>query len=104
MEIDVQELRRFADILLQTVEENEGRTFMLEEDDFWSVPPDALFDIEHGPGKLTIGSLAWSHEFLSKMLDDPDDVLPYGLVWLAEIFHAIGLLASPVRADDPDGE
>jgi len=100
MEIDLEELRRFADILLRTVEENEGRKYILDEDDFWSVPPDALFDIAHEPNELDIGSLAWSHEFLSSMMQDIDDVLPYGLVWLAQILTALGLGASPVRPDD----
>lgn len=80
-----------SELLLQHVEEADGPEIELHEDYFWSVPMVELYNVYQKPSELTIGQLSECLDHLVKMNEDPERVLYYGLIWLAEVLRAVGL-------------
>ncbi|MEV0298358.1 hypothetical protein [Nocardia sp. NPDC050710] len=91
LHVSLTELRRSVDLLLDHLEAaTDGDTVRLDQDYFWSIPQDALYDIYRTPANLTIGQLSWSWEHLTDLLADPDQAVGHHLVWLADLLRAIG--------------
>ncbi|MFE7530903.1 hypothetical protein ACFU7Y_35095 [Kitasatospora sp. NPDC057542] len=90
LSVPLAELRRSFDVLLCHVEAAAaGDTVALDEDYFWSIPPDKLYDVTREPDDLTIGQLSESWQHLRDLLADPDRALSYHLTWLADVLRAI---------------
>jgi hypothetical protein len=88
--IPVEDLRRVAERLLDHVRSAEGDVVELHEDMFWSIPPDALYDVYQQPPELTIGQLTESWDNLGKLMHDGEQPAGLDLVWLSDVLRAIG--------------
>ncbi|MEV6830100.1 hypothetical protein [Amycolatopsis sp. NPDC051102] len=88
-EVPLARLREVTELLLAHAE-RAGASVTLEHDLFWEVPPEQRHDPGHEPTGLTLGALSESWAQLSAMADDPDRVVGYGLVWLADVLRALG--------------
>lgn len=83
-------LREAFDVLLQHIEEVEGREIQVEHDYFWSIPAENIYDIYHEPRNFTIGQLSESVGHLQEFVANSEGVIPYGLVWLSDVLRAVG--------------
>ncbi|MEU4316477.1 hypothetical protein [Nocardia sp. NPDC024068] len=91
LRVSLVELRRVFDVILEHLEAvTERDSVVVDEDYFWWVPSDAVYDVDNTPAELTIGSLADAGQQLRSLLADPGRVLAYDLVWFAQILRAIG--------------
>lgn len=89
--ISVHELRLMFDLLMQHLEGVVGGEIVLDKDFFWSISPDQLYDVYERPSEFSIGQLTECWSFLRGIVDEPESVTSYGLVWLAELLRAIGV-------------
>jgi hypothetical protein len=55
LRIDVPDLKRAAQLLLDHASTVEGDVLELDQDMFWSIPAPALYDVHERPSELTIG-------------------------------------------------
>jgi hypothetical protein len=94
--VPVSELRKVFELLMQHVEETDGPVIELGKDYFWSIPMDELYNVYEKPSDLTIGQLSECLQHLEKMNEDPEWVISYGLVWLAEVLRAVSLSTGAV--------
>ncbi|MFK0007726.1 hypothetical protein ACIQTZ_11790 [Paenarthrobacter sp. NPDC090520] len=85
-----QELRDVFDVLMRHVEERHGSTIEMDADYFWSIPPDAIYDVYEQPSELTIGQLTESLDNIRSVTADPEHAISYALVWLGDILRATG--------------
>jgi hypothetical protein len=88
--VPVATLRRAADVLLEHLEELEGPVVSLDNDYFWAIPPEQLYDVMHQPSELTIGQLTECLEHLDALITDPTQATSYALVWFADLARAVG--------------
>jgi len=88
-EIPLARLREVAELLLAHAE-RAGSSVSLDRELFWDLRPDQRYDLDHEPAEHTVGGLSESWAHLSAMADDPDRVVGYGLVWLADVLRALG--------------
>jgi hypothetical protein len=88
-EIPLARLREVTELLLAHLE-RAGASVALEHDLFWELPPEQRHDLGHEPAEHTLGALRESWAQLTAMADDPDRVVGYGLVWLADVLRALG--------------
>ena len=88
-EIPLARLREVTGLLLAHAE-RAGSSVTLEHDLFWELLPEQRHDLGHEPAEHTVGRLdeSWAH--LTAMADDPDRMVGYGLVWLADVLRALG--------------
>lgn len=88
VEVLRQVLNRALDNLLAQV----GERVELDNDFFWSLPPELTYDvyIQPEPDQLTVGQLseAWSN--LARLNEAGGEVPPYAFVWLADVLKALG--------------
>ncbi len=85
------ELRKSFDVALTHIEAITGtNSIAVERDYFWSIPPDELYDAYNLPSDPTIGQVSESWQHLRDVVAEPDRVLGYHLVWLADVLRAIG--------------
>jgi hypothetical protein len=88
-EIPLDRLREVAELLLAHVA-REGGSVTLDRELFWELTPEQRYDLDHVPTEHTVGQLSESWAQLAAMADDPDRVVGYGLVWLADVLRALG--------------
>ncbi|MEV3961586.1 hypothetical protein AB0M34_11905 [Nocardia sp. NPDC050193] len=91
LHVSLTELRRSIDLLMNHVAAGtDGDTLHLDQDYFWSIGEDELYEVYNTPSDLTLGQLSWSWEHLTDLLSDPGRAIGYHLVWLSEVLRAIG--------------
>ncbi|MEX2985597.1 hypothetical protein [Streptomyces sp. C36] len=90
LQIPLDQLRHAFDVVLRQVEASAGLTVTLNEEYFWSIPGDELYDVLNEPKTLTIGQLSESWQRIEDLLAHQDRALGYHLVWLADVIRAIG--------------
>ncbi|WP_405492215.1 hypothetical protein [Nocardia sp. NBC_00511] len=91
LHVSLAELRRSFNLLLDHLEAaTDGGIIHLDQDYFWSIPQDELYDVTTVPSNLTVGQLSWSWEHLTDLLAEPDRAIGHHLVWLAEVLRAVG--------------
>ncbi|MGY1649843.1 hypothetical protein [Geodermatophilus sp. SYSU D01119] len=87
-------LRNSFDVLLRHVREVAGDEVRLPVDSFWSLFPQQLYDVERPATSQSLGSLDdCLHQLERIAADHPDDLVPYGMVWLADVLRAVGHFA-----------
>lgn len=90
MEVKFDDLRILLDKILKHLEENGIRSIELEEDYYWDMPKEQLYNMKKDPKKLFVGQLYDDMESLSDILNGKDEPLGYALVWLSSILRYIG--------------
>jgi hypothetical protein len=93
--VDLDLLEEAFTVLLARLRAENGTTFSLDRDYFWSIAPDEVFDVEARPGDLGIGQVTDCLDWLAGLRIDQESALAYHLVWLAEILRAVGTRAGP---------
>ncbi|KDN20474.1 hypothetical protein [Amycolatopsis rifamycinica] len=88
-EIPLARLREVTELLLAHAE-RDGGSVTLDHDLFWELLPEQRHELGHAPTEHTVGRLSESWAHLTEMADDPDRVVGYGLVWLADVLRALG--------------
>ena len=90
MEIDLAELRKLTDLLLHDLQQQGYQTIQIEDDYYWEIPKEGLYDPYTNPKDLTMGQLTHDWERLRRILQGSSEPLAYGLVWLSSLLRAIG--------------
>jgi hypothetical protein len=93
--VDLDLLEEAFSLLIARLRASGGSTFMLDRDYYWSIPHDVVFDVDSAPENLTIGQIAECLDWLKALQADRERALPYHLVWLGDVLHAIGFRAKP---------
>ena len=83
-------LRSAVDALLEHVEQTVGPAIEFDRDMFWSLHAPDKYDLSHAPTVETVGSVTQSVAALESVLENRDETISYGLVWLADILDALG--------------
>ncbi len=90
LQIEIAELRRAIESVMDHLEETSGATTEVPQDFFWSVPGDAIFEVAERP-ELTIGQLAeWWHNLKRVRDGDSHSTVDYAAVWVGDILTGVG--------------
>jgi hypothetical protein len=91
LQVDLGQLRKVFTALIDSLEETRGNVVSINQDDFWSVSPEDLYNVYKTPESLGIGKLSESWEKLRELVEEDEYPIPYHLVWLADVLRALGL-------------
>jgi hypothetical protein len=107
-EIDLRELRRAVDMILDHVIEDLNISKVViknTEDFFWDCPPKAMYDMSKKPAEWWTGRLSDDLEFIQKMLVREDGGVAFMLIHAAPLLRYIGQnvreCAAPEEARSP---
>lgn len=92
MKIRIEQLRAAADFLLNRLGEHEVEEFELDQDFYWEIDPQGLYDPLHPPTELTLGQLSHDWERLEEIMAKRQPPVGLALVWLAAILKRTGEL------------
>lgn len=90
LRVDLAQVHRAVEALLQHVEQTTGGVVELDKDFFWSISPDDLYNVYQEPGPLSVGQLSESLGHLEAIAEGRSSVIGYGMVWLADVLRAVG--------------
>ncbi|MET7995441.1 hypothetical protein ABZU76_31575 [Amycolatopsis sp. NPDC005232] len=88
--IRLDQLAAAAERLFEHVREVHGDLVAVDADYFWSIPPEALYNVTEEPQALTIGQLTECEEHVRQLVESERPPLAYHLVWLSELLRAVG--------------
>lgn len=91
--INIPELRKITNILLDHIQEMGGDSVDLPVDYYWHIPDEQIYNPNEDtdPSSFTIGQLTDDWQKLRKFLDREEyGPIGYGLVWLSAVLRAIG--------------
>jgi hypothetical protein len=89
--VSLTELRQAFELVVAHVVETVGDEANLTEDYFWSIPVDQIYNVEEEPTELTVGQLSESWGNVQALLENPENVTSYTLVWIADLIRSMGL-------------
>lgn len=90
MKIEISELRKAADLLLNYLESNGIDAVDIEVDYYWHIDKRLKYDAYQEPEEFTIGQISEDIIKLRRMLEIEDNMLPHGFVWLSSLLRAVG--------------
>ncbi|TWG07641.1 hypothetical protein [Saccharopolyspora dendranthemae] len=90
--VSVEDLRQVMNRALDNLQAQVGERVELDNDFFWSVPPELAYDVytQPQPEQLTVGQLSESWSNLARLNEAAGEVPAYALVWLADVLKALG--------------
>lgn len=83
------QLRQVFELLIVHVARDNDDRLLISHDYFWSIPTRADTTFTTSRMHLRSGRFPSLGGNLQEMVGDPEKTLGYGLVWLADILHAI---------------
>jgi hypothetical protein len=90
MEIKLKELRLVTEKLYQHLDDLGVESVVINDDYYWSIPREDLYQPYQEPGELTIGQLSDDWRDLEKVLRGELDPIASNLVDLAAILKVVG--------------
>lgn len=102
--VDIDTLKDLIVRALDDVKRQNGSNIELANDYFWSISPDALYQIYTEPvgRSITVGQVSESLDFVENISAD-DDVMPYSLVKIADVLRALGYELSGIVPEADNG-
>jgi hypothetical protein len=88
--VSLDDVRLVLSRVLDQLVDTEGGEIQLENDYFWAIPSEQLYNVYASPKDLTIGQLSESWRNLQGILDEGAPPNAYALVWLGDVLRAIG--------------
>ncbi len=79
-----------TEVICRYLEEAGHGTIQVDKGYYWAIPPDEKYDPSVEPPGHTLGDLDVDIENLRSILLDGKDPIAYHLVWLGEVFAAVG--------------
>lgn len=92
MKIKTSELLEVIDLLKEQIQTHFKESVQVNDEDFyWQIPLDELFDPTENPSGMTLGQLSDDWEELSRLLKPSEIPISYDLQRLSVIFDLIKL-------------
>jgi hypothetical protein len=88
--VSAESIRIAVGVILGDLVNSYGDEILIAKDYFWSIPPDALYDVYERPAELTVGQLSESVEHVLEIAEGALPPVPYSLVWVSDVLRAVG--------------
>lgn len=89
MKVNIEEIEKIALYLLLKLRESKGESIELNNDFYWDISADELYNPYEEPKNITLGQLSDDLEEIQR-LNKSDDAIPHDLKRLASIIKALG--------------
>ncbi len=90
MKIEIEELRKITNWIFDHIRDDVNiKEINLDEDFYWDIDDDKLYDMQSKPIEIDVGQLYDDWEFLSK-IDNKEEAVSLMLIHLAPLLRYIG--------------
>lgn len=90
MKVDIEEIRKAIDLLLDHVQADVATKVDLSNDYYWSIPRAARIDAYKEPSEFTLGQLSDDLVEIRRIANNETEPHAYALVWLASVLREVG--------------
>jgi len=90
IKITKNDLKNILLALINKIEKLDNSSFSLDNDLYWSIQDEELYNIYEEPQEITIGSLKDDWDFLQKILNEEREVIGYDFNKVSNILKKIG--------------
>jgi hypothetical protein len=90
LRIELDDLVRALQALIQHVKEQHQGPVEISDDYYWEINQEQLYDPTKGPSDFSLGQLSDDWQRLSQILVGEAPPVGYALVWLSSILRAVG--------------
>jgi len=90
MNIKLVELRSIAERIFTYLEETGRKEFNIDEDYYWEISKEEIYNPVSDPKNLTLGQLSDDWERLTAIMREEDPPIGHAFVWLSTILRNIG--------------
>ncbi|MBK9262153.1 MAG: hypothetical protein IPM54_20410 [Polyangiaceae bacterium] len=90
MRVTTEELRAAALALLEHLDKTGQKEFEIEEDYYWFVSQEEVYNPYQSPKELTLGQLSHDLEEMQALAHHKREPLGYAMVWLAAVMRRVG--------------
>ncbi|WP_123921340.1 hypothetical protein [Chryseobacterium viscerum] len=91
LELKKADIQKLIEALLSELEKlNDSTSFAFDNDLYWNITNEELYDPYKDPKELTMGSLIEDWEFLQKVLDGKREIIDYDLYKIASLLRFLG--------------
>jgi len=90
MKVTTTEIVSIASALCKHLENCGCSEVEIEKTAYWSIPKEYEYDPYSEPKEYTLGELEDDWNELTKIAENPDNAVGYGMVWLASVLRAVG--------------
>ncbi|MBP2618380.1 hypothetical protein [Chryseobacterium jejuense] len=91
VELKKADFKKLIEALVSELEKlNDSDSFAFDNDLYWNIIDEELYDPYKDPTELTMGSLVEDWEFLQKVLDGKREMIDYDLYKLASLLRFLG--------------
>lgn len=88
MQVNIKEMEKIASLLFSKLRESKGNEIELNNDYYWDISVDELYNPYEEPKNITLGQLSDDLNEIQR-LDKSDDAIPYDLKRFASILNAL---------------
>ena len=90
MKVNIDEIEKVTSLLLSKLKESKGNEIEINNDYYWDIVNEELYNPYEEPGNITLGQLSFDYESIQRILKS-DDAAAYSLKWLSNILKALGI-------------
>lgn len=90
MKVNIKDLEKVTSLLLSKLRESKGNEIELNNDYYWNISTEELYNPYEEPRNITLGQLSDDLEELQR-LNKSDDAIVYDLKRLASILKALSI-------------
>jgi hypothetical protein len=91
MKINIDELQLILSQLLSRLKESKGADIELNNDFYWDIPSEELYNPYQEPKELTLGQLSDDWQEIKRLTDNQLDSIPYDLKRVSNILKALSI-------------
>lgn len=90
MTINIKEIEEITSILFSKLKEKYGNNIEIQNDYFWDIVNEELYNPYEEPKTITLGQLSQDYELIKRILNS-DDAVAFDLKWLSNILKVISI-------------
>lgn len=91
MKFKINEIQEIVTLLLSKLKEQKGNEIKLENDFYWDILSDELYNPYDDPKTISLGQLSDDITEVDRLTKSKDEATPYDLKRIAEILKALSI-------------
>lgn len=90
MQIEIERVKCAINRILEHIIENKGEKIKLDDDFYWNISREEIYNPYQKPKKFDIGQLSDDLMEINKIASGENSPISFGLVWASSLLRAIG--------------
>ena len=91
MKVNLDEISKLVMILISNLKESKGTEIEINNDYYWDISSDQLYNPYDNPTNMSLGQLSDDLNEISRLFKSKEEAIPYDLKRIAEILKTLSI-------------